>query len=103
MNEISQAFGIDWASLIAQIINFCILVFILSRFVYKPVLNMVDERRKMIAESMEKAKEIEKSKELMEQERAAILRKADVEGGVLLQRAKDEAEAMRGEIEKQAH
>jgi F-type H+-transporting ATPase subunit b len=64
---------------------------------------MVDERRRAIAESMEKAKEIEQRKQLLEQERAEILRKADIEGGVLLQRAKDEAEAMRAEIEKAAH
>lgn len=103
MQEILQAFGIEWSSLLAQIINFGILVFILSRFVYKPVLEMVDRRRAVIAESMEQAKEIERGKQKLEQERADMLKKADVEGGVLLQRAKDEAESMRAEIEKAAH
>ena len=64
MNDILQAFGIQWSSLLAQVVNFCILVFVLARFVYKPVLKVVDERRSAIAESMEKVKEIELARNL---------------------------------------
>lgn len=102
MNEIIHALGIQWSSLLAQAINFSILVFILAKFVYKPVLAVIDKRRAEIAESMEKAKEIDRQKEIIDQQRAAILRKADDEAGELLARAKVDAEALHAEIERTA-
>ncbi len=102
MSELLHALGIQWSVLLAQVVNFAILVFVLAKFVYKPLLAVVDRRRALIAESMEKVKEIDRHKEQIDGERADILRKADVEAGALLQRAKDEAEAMRAEIERAA-
>jgi F-type H+-transporting ATPase subunit b len=102
MAAILHALGIEWSALIAQIINFAILIFILSRYVYKPVLNVIDQRRTTIAESMEKAQEIDRRKEELDKERVVILRKADEEAGALLERAKKEAEDIRTEIEKAA-
>jgi len=46
---------IDWFTVIAQIINFLILVWLLKRFLYKPVLNAIDEREKTIASQLEEA------------------------------------------------
>ncbi|HVZ97198.1 MAG TPA: F0F1 ATP synthase subunit delta [Chitinophagaceae bacterium] len=40
---------IDWFTVIAQVINFLVLVFLLKRFLYKPVLNAIDAREKRIA------------------------------------------------------
>lgn len=39
---------IDWFTVIAQVINFVILVWLLKRFLYKPILNAIDEREKKI-------------------------------------------------------
>jgi F-type H+-transporting ATPase subunit b len=102
MTELIKALGLDWYALIAQVVNFAILIFVLSRFVYKPVLRIIDERRSIIEKSMKEAEEIAQSKELLDKERADVLRKADIEGGALLERAKEEAEAIRAEIEKEA-
>lgn len=102
MADLLHALGIQWSVLLAQIINFAILVFVLSRYVYKPLLGVIDRRREAIAESMEKVKDIERSKEELDRERVVILRKADEEAGALLERAKGEAEAIRTEIESSA-
>ena len=40
---------IDWFTVIAQAINFLILVWLLKRFLYKPILTAIDEREKGIA------------------------------------------------------
>ncbi len=40
---------INWFTVVAQIINFLILVWLLKRFLYKPVLKAIDEREKKIA------------------------------------------------------
>ena len=102
MNDILHAFGIQWSSLLAQVVNFSILLFVLSRFVYKPVLKVIDDRREAIRESMQKVKEIDQRKELVDAERVVILRKADEEAAALLVRAKAEAEALHTDIEKAA-
>ena len=40
---------IDWFTVVAQAINFLILVWLLKRFLYKPILHAIDEREKGIA------------------------------------------------------
>lgn len=103
MNALVTALGINWSALLSQMVNFLILVFILARYVYKPLLRVIDQRRELIADSIKKVHEIERRKDELDAERVKILRKADEEGGALLQRAKEEAEALRVEIEKAAH
>lgn len=46
---------IDWFTVIAQIINFLILVLLLRRFLYRPILNMMAERERKIAERLAQA------------------------------------------------
>ncbi len=50
VEEIARTFGVDWSHLIAQIISFSIVCFLLHRFAYKPVLKMLEERRQQIAQ-----------------------------------------------------
>lgn len=59
--EILAKLGIDWKLLVAQIINFAILLAVLYKFVYKPLLALLEKREKMIAKSVDDAKAIEKS------------------------------------------
>lgn len=46
---------INWFTVIAQIVNFLILVWLLKRFLYKPVLKAIDERGKKIASQLDDA------------------------------------------------
>ena len=46
---------INWFTVIAQIVNFLILVWLLKRFLYKPVLKAIDEREQKIASQLEDA------------------------------------------------
>lgn len=57
---------IDGFTLVAQIVNFLILVWLLKRFLYKPILNAIDQREKHIALQMEEAdnRKAEAAKEL---------------------------------------
>jgi F-type H+-transporting ATPase subunit b len=103
MGDLVHALGIQWSALIAQMVNFAILIFVLARFVYKPVLKVIDDRRAMVEKSVETAREISQVKEKVDQDRVAILRKADEEAGRMLEQAAHEAEALRADIEKAAH
>ncbi len=49
--------NINWFTVIAQVINFLILVWLLKRFLYKPILKAVDEREKKIATQLKDAED----------------------------------------------
>lgn len=55
MGDLFAAFGLDWKLLLIQVVNFGLLLLILWRYLYTPVLKMIDERRGKIAESVQKA------------------------------------------------
>ena len=46
---------INWFTVIAQIINFLILVWLLKKFLYQPILNAVNEREKKITDELKEA------------------------------------------------
>jgi F-type H+-transporting ATPase subunit b len=50
--------GIDPALLIAYLINFAILLFLLRLFLYRPILNMMEERRQKIQASLDEADKV---------------------------------------------
>ncbi len=56
---------IDWFTIVAQALNFLILVWLMKRYLYKPILHAIDEREKRIAAELADAakKKIEAQKE----------------------------------------
>ena len=96
--ELLLKLGVDWKLLIAQIVNFTILVSVLTYFVYRPLLNLLDARRARIAKAMEDAARIEEQNRELEQFRTEQLKKIDQEVGALLERGKRQGETMRDEI-----
>jgi F-type H+-transporting ATPase subunit b len=55
MEQLFSAFGLDWRLLLIQAFNFGILLTVLTYFLYKPILKMIDERREKIAEGVRTA------------------------------------------------
>ena len=93
---------INWFTVAAQAINFLILVWLLKRFLYNPILHAIDERERGIAAllAQAEAKQTEAQKErddfqhkndAFDQERAALLKKATDEARAERQRLLDEA------------
>lgn len=56
MSELLEHFGVDWKLLIAQAINFFVLLAVLWKFAYGPLLAMFRERRARIAQGLADAK-----------------------------------------------
>ncbi|MBI1934655.1 F0F1 ATP synthase subunit B [Candidatus Peregrinibacteria bacterium] len=96
--ELLAKLGVDWRLLIAQIVNFTILLSVLTLFVYRPLLRVIDERRERIRKSMEDADAIAHEKEKIAQARQEALRKIDQECGAFLEKAKNDAERMKADI-----
>lgn len=83
--------GIDFGVLIGQFLNFAILFFVLSYFVYKPFLNLLKTRREKIEDGIKKSQDAEKrmreiadmefdTQKKLEDDRRAVLLKAESDG-----------------------
>lgn len=55
MGELFATFGVNWKLLLIQAVNFGLLLSVLTYFLYKPVLRIIDERREKIAEGVRTA------------------------------------------------
>jgi F-type H+-transporting ATPase subunit b len=92
---------IDWFTVGAQVLNFLILVWLMKRFLYKPILHAIDAREKRIAKnsrtptrknrSPKGARRVPTKNEEFDQQRAALLSKATDEAKSERQRLLDEA------------
>ena len=93
---------IDWFTVVAQIVNFLILVWLLKRFLYKPILNALDAREKKIAkeladadlkktEAKKERDEFQHKNEEFDQQRAALMDKVTQEAQAERQRLLEEA------------
>lgn len=102
MNEIVKEFGIQWPLLVASIVNFVILLFLMKKFLYKPVLKILDERKEMIEKSVKTAEQIEKDKEKTEERIKVSLRLANDEAMKVIARSHASAEKAKDAIIKEA-
>jgi F-type H+-transporting ATPase subunit b len=93
----AEALGLDGRLLAAQIINFIILVLILRKFLYGPIVTLLEQRRKTIEESQQKAKEMEKRYAAFEVEYKQRLDETKKEAKAILDQARTTAQALRAE------
>jgi F-type H+-transporting ATPase subunit b len=106
---------IDWFTVGAQVINLLILVWLLKRFLYKPVLTAIDAREKRISDQLQEAEkkkadarneqdEFQRKSEELEQHRVALLAEATTaaktERDKLIAAARKDAEALQAKLEK---
>ena len=104
---------IDWFTVGAQTLNFLILVWLMKRFLYRPILHAIDEREKRIAaelasadrkkdEAQQKSDEFKYKNEELDRQRVALLCKATdeakAEGQRLLNEARMTADTLRAEM-----
>lgn len=100
---------VDWFTVIAQVVNFLILVWLLKHFLYRPILDAIDAREKRIAkeladadakkaEAQKEQDEFRRKNEEFDQQRAALMDKASGdakdEGQRILDAARQAADAL---------
>jgi F-type H+-transporting ATPase subunit b len=91
VSKIFKDFGISWPFLLAQILNFSIVAFLLWRFAFKPVLATLDERQKKIAAGLQYSDEMKVKLEAMQQESAASAKRSQVEAAKVIDEARKAA------------
>jgi F-type H+-transporting ATPase subunit b len=85
--EILAKLGIDWKLFVAQIVNFVILLIILRRFVYRPMLAFLDERTNRIDKGLKDADLAHKKLSQMERKEKEVLDQAKKEAQKILEKA----------------
>lgn len=94
--------GINLYGLVAQLVNFGILLALLTLVLYKPVLKMLDSRAAKIKEGLEKAEEMQTAAQRAQAESAAIIEQSRKEGQVILARAEQMGSRMKEEAQMAA-
>lgn len=79
-------------TILAQMLNFFILVWLLERFAYKPLLAMMTERKERIAKDLEAAEQARAETEKFKADYAAQISNARVEAQQIVEKAIQEAE-----------
>lgn len=97
-----DALGIEWSLLLAQIVNFLILIVLLRLFLYQPVLNMLNARKERIAQSMKDAERVSAAAREAEQEKAKVLEQARREAQEIRAQATRDAEKIAQEVRSRA-
>jgi len=102
VQQIAQTFGVDWTHLIAQIISFSIVCFLLQRFAYKPVLKMLEDRRRQIEEGIANAKKIADDLAQAEKRREEMLTQTNDQIAKLIEEARASALKVKDEETQKA-
>jgi F-type H+-transporting ATPase subunit b len=97
-----ETLGLNWPSFIWHVINFGILFFVLWKFLFPPVLKMLDERQARIRESMERAEALREESTRGAEAVKAQLDEARREGQKIINNANQIAERIRTERTQQA-
>jgi len=97
-----EGLGINWATLLAQIANFLILLGILYAVAYKPFMKMADQRSQKIKESVEEADKVKAEAARAEEDFKKRLETAGKEGQEVIARAMRTGEEARQRAQQEA-
>ena len=92
--EVLDNFGVKPVLVLAQIVNFVILLFLLKKFAYKPILKVLDERKYKIETSLKQAEEIEIKLAETEKNQKEIIGNAERESTKIIEEAKNAAKKL---------
>ena len=87
--------SVDWFTVAAQIVNFLILVWLLKKFLYKPVLTAMNNRQQKVKDELEQAASLAKSAEKEKKQYLALQEEARERGKEELRRARRDADDLR--------
>jgi F-type H+-transporting ATPase subunit b len=91
LHETAETFGWNPWLFLSQVISFLIVAFLLRRFAYKPILAVLEERRRKIEEGQLNAEKIKKELAEAEKRYQEILAKANADAQRMIDEARESA------------
>ena len=98
-----EQLGIEPKLLIAQLINFAIIVFVLQKLLYKPILDLLNKRKKEIAEGLAMTDRMRVEEEKFKEKQEKALAKAREDALGIIEEAKKQAKEVEKELVADAH
>jgi F-type H+-transporting ATPase subunit b len=98
MEELVKTFHIDASLLLAQLVNFAIVLFVLYKFAYKPILKTLNDRTGKIEKGLKDAEDAQNKLAEMEKREKAVLMKAKEEGQKIITVAETTARKNKEEL-----
>jgi F-type H+-transporting ATPase subunit b len=92
--QLMSQFGVTWPKLIAQIIIFLVLYLTLQKLAFGPIIKVLEERRRRIAEGQENAEKIKQQLADAEKRYEEIIHKANAEAQQLIDEARKSGDAL---------
>ena len=94
LQAIAGKFGVDWPTLIAQMVNFIIVAVVLYKFAVKPIAATLDERQQKISEGLQYAEEMKTQLAEAERERTEKIKEAAQQAQTILSEARAQSKEM---------
>ena len=94
IQEVAKQFGVDWPTLIAQMLNFLIVAAVLHQLAIKPILSTFEERQQKIADGLQYAEEMKAQSLAAEKERSEKIKEAVLEAQKIVGEARDQSKAL---------
>jgi F-type H+-transporting ATPase subunit b len=91
LRETADTFGWNWKLFLAQVISFCIVAFLLQRFAYKPILAILEERRRTIEAGQLNAEKIKQELAQAEARYQEVIAKANSDAQKMIDEARESA------------
>ena len=91
LRDTANTFGWNWKLFLSQIISFCIVAFLLRRFAYKPILAVLEDRRRKIEEGQLNAEKIRKELTEAEKRYQEIIDKENTDAQRMIDEARESA------------
>jgi F-type H+-transporting ATPase subunit b len=100
--QTADTFGWNWQLFLSQVVSFCIVAFLLRRFAYKPILGVLQERRRRIEEGLINADKIKKELAEAEKRYQEILAKANADAQKMIDEARESSAHLAERKEQEA-
>ncbi len=98
-----EQLGIEPKLLIAQVVNFLIIIVVLTKLLYQPILRLLEKRKKEIEEGLALTEKLRVEEEKLAAKKEAVLDAARREGAKLIDEARAQAHEAEKEIVADAH
>jgi F-type H+-transporting ATPase subunit b len=102
MEAITTTLGLNWQGLAWHTLNFVVLLLLLRRFLFKPVVGMLDARSQRVRDSMEQADQARRAAEQAETDRQTLLAETRREAEQIRARADEQAKRILADADARA-
>lgn len=100
--EFLGSLGIDVKLLLAQVVNFAILLWFLTKFLYKPIIKRIEQDEADLNEAQTEAKELQKQQELFKKEKAKEVVQAKKRSRKIIKEAEEIANQIKNKAKEES-